>query len=66
MAVRKTTLEVDDDVLERVRQILGTTGIKDTVDAALARIVREEAVKRHLEHLVEAGPLIDREAAWRR
>ncbi len=42
-AVRKTTLEIDDRVLDEARRILGTRGIKDTVDAALRAVRTQEA-----------------------
>lgn len=45
--MRKTTLEIDDTVLEDARRILGTHGIKDTVDAAL-RAVRAQDARREL------------------
>jgi Arc/MetJ family transcription regulator len=44
--VRRTTLDIDEDMLSRAREILGTRGIKDTVDEALREIVRVEAGKR--------------------
>ena len=65
VAVRKTTLEIDDEVLAEVREILGTKGIKDTIDAALWRVRREALVKRHLDRMAELGPLLeDRDTAW--
>lgn len=45
--MRKTTLEIDDAVLEDARRILGTRGIKDTVDAAL-QVVRAQEARREL------------------
>lgn len=45
MAVRKTTLEIDDAKIARAQEILGTTGLKDTVDEAIARVLRVGAVK---------------------
>lgn len=66
MAVRKTTLEIDEEVLEEVREILGTKGIKDTVDAAFLKVRRDALVKRHMKNMAEIGPLLDdRETAWR-
>lgn len=43
MAVRKTTLEIDDEKIARAQEILGTSGIKDTVDEAIARVLRVAA-----------------------
>jgi Arc/MetJ family transcription regulator len=39
-------LEIDEDMLVKAREILGTRGVKDTVDEALREIVRIEAGKR--------------------
>jgi Arc/MetJ family transcription regulator len=44
--VRRTTLDIDDDMLAKAREILGTRGVKDTVDEALREVVRREAGKR--------------------
>lgn len=48
-SVRRTTLEIDDDMLSQVREILGTKGVKDTVDEALREVLRREAGKRLIE-----------------
>jgi Arc/MetJ family transcription regulator len=45
-SVRRTTLEIDEDMLSQVREILGTKGVKDTVDEALREVLRREAGKR--------------------
>jgi Arc/MetJ family transcription regulator len=39
--VQRTTVEFDVERLAEVRQLLGTTGIKDTIDAAFEQIVRQ-------------------------
>jgi Arc/MetJ family transcription regulator len=44
--VRRTTLDIDEDMLAKAREILGTRGVKDTVDEALREVVRCEAGKR--------------------
>jgi Arc/MetJ family transcription regulator len=44
--IRRTTLDIDEDMLGKAREILGTRGIKDTVDEALREVVRREAGKR--------------------
>lgn len=51
MAVRKTTLEIDDEKIARAQDILGTTGLKDTVDEAIARVLRGAAWR-------DLGPLM--------
>lgn len=44
--VRKTTLTIDDDKIAQAREILGTTGITDTIDAALRETIRRAAAER--------------------
>jgi Arc/MetJ family transcription regulator len=41
--MRKTTLVIDDALIEQARTVLGTRGIKDTVDRALEEVVRSAA-----------------------
>jgi Arc/MetJ family transcription regulator len=52
-SVRRTTLEIDDDMLSQAREILGTRGVKDTVDEALREVLRMEAGRRLIEWLKE-------------
>lgn len=51
MAVRKTTLTVDDDVLSMAQQALGTRGIKDTIDAALHEAIVAETHRDYFDRL---------------
>lgn len=44
--MRRTTLDIDEDMLSKAREILGTRGVKDTVDEALREVVRREAGRR--------------------
>jgi Arc/MetJ family transcription regulator len=44
--MRRTTLDIDEEMLAKAQEILGTKGIKDTVDEALREVVRVEAGKR--------------------
>jgi Arc/MetJ family transcription regulator len=46
ISMRRTTLDIDEDMLSKARRILGTRGVKDTVDEALREIVRIEAGRR--------------------
>jgi Arc/MetJ family transcription regulator len=59
VVTRRTTLEVDDALLERAQEALGTSGLKDTVDKAF-----EEAIRRHLRdrlaRRIESGHGVDR------
>jgi Arc/MetJ family transcription regulator len=43
---RRTTIDIDDALLARAQVALGTTGLKDTVDAALREAVRQSARTR--------------------
>jgi len=40
MTQRRTTIQVDDELLAEAQAALGTYGLKDTVDAALSQAVR--------------------------
>jgi len=51
--VRRTTLDIDEEMLAQAREILGTRGIKDTVDEALREVVRREAGERLIAWLKE-------------
>jgi Arc/MetJ family transcription regulator len=53
----KRLVDIDDDLLERARGIAGTETIKETVNAALQRLVDHETVLRHVERLRGAGAL---------
>lgn len=62
--MRKTTLVVDDEKLAAARGVLGTRGIRDTIDAALDEVLRRAAVARTIEELREMDrELVER--AWR-
>lgn len=49
--LRRTTIEVDEDLLAKAQTVLGTTGLKDTVDAALDEVVRAHLRKRLAERI---------------
>lgn len=53
----KRLVEIDDDLLERARSIAGSGTIKETVNAALQRLVDDERVMRHVERLRGSGAL---------
>jgi Arc/MetJ family transcription regulator len=62
----KHLVDLDDDAPSAARAELGTTTIKDTVNAALRRATagRAARIKDALDVLAKAG-LDDREDAWR-
>jgi Arc/MetJ family transcription regulator len=63
---RKTTLDLNEELLAQAQQVLGTTGIKDTVDGALREVVVADARRKYIEYLknleVDADDL--RREAW--
>lgn len=66
----KRLIELDDDLLAAARRELHTTGVSDTVRAALKQAANAAARARQVDWLSEGGlePLADREnrtAVWR-
>jgi Arc/MetJ family transcription regulator len=59
---RRTTVDIDDALLVRAQAALGTTGLKDTVDAALRAAVRQSARIRLAERIASVAG-IDRSEA---
>ena len=51
MATRKTSVEINEDLLESVRRILETSTVKETVERAFLEIVRREARREEVETL---------------
>ena len=50
--MRKTSVEIDDGLIEQVRILLGTSSIKETIDSALREVLRREARRQEIEALV--------------
>lgn len=68
--MRKTSVDVDDRLLEQVRDVLGTSSIKETIDGALREVMRGEARRREIEALsaMDGLDLADEQVmakAWR-
>lgn len=55
--VRRTTVELDQDRLAEVRVILGTSGIRDTIEAAFDQVVRQARREALLRQLLEGDGL---------
>jgi Arc/MetJ family transcription regulator len=55
--MHRTTLVLDEKQLAKVKKILGTKGIKDTIDAAFAEIVAMEQRKRLVDRLASMNGL---------
>jgi Arc/MetJ family transcription regulator len=68
MAVYKTTIELDPALVARAREVLGTSGFKDTVEAALREVIALDARLRVIadlqSHNIDADKL--RDEAWSR
>lgn len=65
----KLLVDVDDAMLEAAQRVLGTRSKKDTVNAALARLVAEQGERLRLAidqlaALNDDEPVIDRSDAW--
>ncbi len=68
--MRKTSVDVDDRLLDQVRNVLGTSSIKETIDGALREVMRTEARHREIRALavMEGLDLADEKVmakAWR-
>jgi len=68
---RKTTIEIDQQLLARAREVLGTKGIKDTIDKAFEEVWRAHLRRRFIERLrtqkgIDIGPefLAEVRANW--
>lgn len=55
--VRKTTLDLDVELLERAKEALGTHGIKDTIDRALYEAIVADARRRTIDRLTSMPPI---------
>ena len=70
--VTKTLIDIDDDLLEAAREVLGTTTKKDTVNTALREVLAAQQRRRAAQDLIAWGqrnePWNDstRDRAWRR
>jgi Arc/MetJ family transcription regulator len=51
MAKRKTSLEIDGDLFDDVREVLGTSTLRDTVEEAFLRVLRDAARREEVEAL---------------
>ncbi len=65
-----TQIELDPTLLAKAAEVLGTRTKKDTVNAALRRVVQDDIRRRHVEELAGGAlpDLLDREImalAWR-
>lgn len=70
MSFRKTSVEINEELLAAVKEILETTTVKETVEEAFLEIVRTRARREEVEALstMKGMDLADSEimaGAWR-
>ena len=69
--LRKTSVEIDDQLVAEAKRILGTSSIKDTIDGALRELIQREAQREEVRALTtkDCLDLADESVmakAWRR
>jgi len=62
--VKRTSLNLQLDLVAEARAILNTKGTTDTIHRALEDVVRRERLRRLTEHRFELTP-DERQQAWR-
>lgn len=55
--MRKTSVEIDDRLIEQARVLLGTSSIKETINGALREVIRREARREEVRALAEMDGL---------
>ena len=55
--MKKTSVDIDDDLIEQVRSVLGTSSIKETIDSALREVLRIDARRQEVRALSEMDGL---------
>jgi len=70
MSTRKTSVEINEDLLAAVQRVLATATIKDTIEEAFREVLRAEARREEVEALttMDGLDLADPEVmagAWR-
>ena len=51
--MRKTSVDIDEALLEEARSLLGTSSLKETIDRALREVVRGAARRREIRALAD-------------
>lgn len=70
MSVRKTSVEINEELLAAVQRALSTATLKDTIEQAFREVLRAEARREEVEALATMSgmDLLDEEVmsgAWR-
>ena len=55
--MRKTSVSIDDDLLEQARTLLGASSIKETIDRALRQVVQAAARREEIDALAKMDGL---------
>lgn len=51
MSVRKTSVEINEDLLSAVQRVLSTATLKETIEQAFREVLRAEARREEVEAL---------------
>lgn len=62
--VKRTSLNLQLELVARAREILGTSGTTDTIHVALREIVRREQLKRLVDRRFELTPEEEDRLDW--
>ena len=55
--MRKTSVDIDEHLIEQAKVLLGTVSIKETIDSALREIVRMDVRRQEIRALAEMDGL---------
>ena len=55
--MRKTSVDIDEHLIEQAKALLGTVSIKETIDSALREIVRMDVRRQEIRALAEMDGL---------
>ena len=56
MAIKKTALLLDQDLVAQVKELLGTTTTTDTITEAMREVIRVQGRARHFERMRRREP----------
>jgi Arc/MetJ family transcription regulator len=70
MSLRKTSVEINEELLAAVQRVLSTATLKDTIEQAFREVLRAEARREEVEALstLRGMDLLDQDVmsgAWR-
>lgn len=53
----RTTVDISKEAYEQAKEILGTSGYKETINAALTEVVRRKKLQETVEYIRSAGKI---------